>query len=56
LLRGFAAAGEEEDFNRFDAALCDVSPARFLFDVLTAVRLAFAALDLEPFDDLARTD
>jgi len=44
LLRGFAAAEEEEDFNGFDAALCDVSLARFLFDVLAAARLLFAAL------------
>ena len=67
MLRGFGAAEEEEDFNRFDAGLCDVSLARFRFDVF-ADRLAFAALDfvldfavafalgLEPFEDLARTD
>jgi hypothetical protein len=60
LLRGFAAAEGEEDFNRFDAALCDVSLARFLFDVFAVARLLFAALvlidlALEPFDVLART-
>ena len=71
MLRGFAAAEEEEDFNRFDAGLCDVSSARFRFDVF-ADRLGFAALGfaldffldfavafafgLEPFKDLARTD
>jgi hypothetical protein len=63
LLRGFEAA--EGDFNRFDAALCDVSLARFLFDVFAVARLllaalalaleALAALVLEPFDVLART-
>jgi len=46
LLPGFAAAVGEEDFNRFDAALCDVSLARFLFDVFAAVRLLFAVLVL----------
>jgi hypothetical protein len=71
LLRGFASAEDEEDFNRFDAGLCDVSSARFRFDVF-ADRLAFAALGfvldfaldfaadfalgLEPFEDSARTD
>jgi hypothetical protein len=63
LLRGFAAAEGEEDFNCFDAALCDVSLARFLFDVFAVARLLFAALVvalalvlvLEPFDVLART-
>ncbi len=47
LLRGFAAAEGEDDFNRFDAALCDVSLARFLFDVFAVARLLFAALVLE---------
>jgi hypothetical protein len=55
LLRGFAAAEGEEDLNRFDAALCDVSLARFLFDVFAVARLLFAALVLEAFDVLART-
>jgi hypothetical protein len=54
LLRGFAAA-EEEDFNDFDAALCDVSLARFLFDVFATARLLFAALVLEALEVLART-
>ena len=66
MLRGFAAAEGEEDFNRFDAGLCDVSLARFLFDVFAAARLLFAALVLgfvlalaaplvlEPVDVLAR--
>src|SRR6185312_3257081 len=52
LLRGFGGAAGEEDFNRFDAALCDVWPACFLTDAL-AVRLALATLDLEAFDDFA---
>src|SRR6185312_10218975 len=50
LLRGFGGAAGEEDFNRFDAALCDVWSACFLTDAL-AVRLALATLDLEAFDD-----
>ena len=55
LLRDFVAAAGEADFNRFDAALCDVSLARFLFDVFAVARLLFAALVLAAFDDLART-
>jgi hypothetical protein len=55
LLRGFAAAEGEEDRNCFDAALCDVSLARFLFDVFAVARLLFAALVLEAFEVLART-
>jgi hypothetical protein len=55
LLRGFAAAEGEEDFNCFDAALCDVSLARFLFDVFAVARLLFAALVLEALEVLART-
>jgi hypothetical protein len=55
LLRGFAAAEGEEDLNCFDAALCDVSLARFLFDVFAVARLLFAALVLEAFEVLART-
>jgi hypothetical protein len=59
LLPGLAAAEEEADFNRFDAALCDVLLARFLFDVFATARLLFAVLALplllEPFDVLART-
>jgi hypothetical protein len=47
LLRGFAAAEGDDDFNSFDAPLCDVSLARFLFDVFAAARLLFAALVLE---------
>jgi len=57
LLRGLAAA-EEEDFNGFDAALCDVLLARFLFDVFAAARRLFAVLALplvlEAFEVLAR--
>jgi hypothetical protein len=52
LLRGFVAAAEEDDFNRFDAALCDVLPDCFLVDESAAER-AFAALVLEAFDDFA---
>jgi len=48
-LRGLGEAGVG-DFNRFDAALCDVW--RFLFDAFAA-RLAFATLVLEAFDDFA---
>jgi len=55
LLCGFAAAEEEADFNRFDAALCDVSLARFLFDVFAVARLLFAVLVLEALEVLART-
>ena len=55
MLRGFAAAEGEEDFNCFDAALCDVSLARFLFDVFAVARLLFAALVLEALEVLART-
>src|SRR5437016_12417666 len=50
LLRGSEAAASEGDFNRFDAASCDVWLVRFLFDTFV-VRLAFAILVLEAFDD-----
>jgi hypothetical protein len=52
LLRGFDGEAGAGDFNRFDAALCDVWPVRFLFDAFTA-RLAFTILVLEAFDDFA---
>jgi hypothetical protein len=48
-LPGFAAATEEEDFNRFDAALCDVPMGGFLVDVLAA----FLTPVLDAFDDFA---
>jgi hypothetical protein len=55
-LRGVGATAAEEDFNRFDAALCDVLVAAFLLDVF-AVPLFLASflatLVLEAFDDLA---
>jgi hypothetical protein len=66
LLREVGAAGEE-DFNRFDVALCDVPVDRFLLDVVPgflfdflgdslAVRLVLAIPVLEPFDDFALCD
>jgi len=51
-LRG---AAEEGDFNRFDAALCDVPGERFVSDVVAAFGRAFWPADLEPFDDFAAT-
>jgi len=51
-LRG---AAEEGDFNRFDVALCDVPPARFVPDVVAAFGRALGATVLEPFDDFAAT-
>ena len=44
LLRDFGEAEPAGDFNRFDAALCDVSLARLLFDGFVVVRLLFSAL------------
>src|SRR5215472_13887748 len=49
MLRGAVPAPEEEDFNRFDAALCDVPPGDFWVTVLAALR----APVLEAFDDFA---
>jgi hypothetical protein len=56
LLREVGEAAGEEDFNRFDAALCDVPVDPFLVDVFAvrlAVRLFLEATDLEAFDDFA---
>ena len=56
LLRGLeAAAAEEGDLNRFDAALCDVLLGRFLFDVTAADGRAFLTRVLEAFVDFAAT-
>jgi hypothetical protein len=64
-LRPFDAAGGEEDFNRFDAALCDARPERwpdrFLLEVFAAVApvflpfvlTAFPTVFLAAFADLA---
>ena len=46
---------EERDFNRFDAALCDVPAERFVSDVVAAFGRALRATVLEPFDDFAAT-
>ena len=51
LLRGLGEAGVG-DFNRFDAALCDVPLDRFLFGDLADGR-ALLVLVLEAFDDFA---
>jgi hypothetical protein len=53
LLRVFDAVAEEEDFNRFDAALCDVPFDPFLFDLFAAVRLTLATPVFEAFEDFA---
>jgi hypothetical protein len=50
--RDLAAAAAEEDFNRFDAALCDVLPDCFPFEESAAERV-FAALVLEAADNFA---
>jgi hypothetical protein len=54
-LRGAPPAAEEGDFNRFDAALCDVPSERFVSDVVAAFERAFGPAVLEPFDDFAAT-
>lgn len=54
LLPGTGAAAEE-GLNRFDAALCDVLAACFLFDDFAAARLRLAVPVLEAFEVLART-
>jgi len=48
-----AAAAEEGDFNRFDAALCDGPLARFLFDDFAAFGPGLVVLPLEAFADFA---
>jgi hypothetical protein len=50
LLRGFAEGAGAGDFNRFDAALCDVW--RFSLDAFAA-RPAFTTFVLDAFDDFA---
>jgi hypothetical protein len=52
LLREVGEAAEEEDFNDFDVALCDLPAVPFLADVF-AVRLILVILVLEAFDDFA---
>jgi hypothetical protein len=52
-LRGFVAAAEDDDFNRFDAALCDVRLACFLLDAFAADGRAFPAPVLVAFGDFA---
>ena len=47
---------EEEDFNRFDAALCDVPTDPFLLDGLARLGLTLATLFLDAFDDFAPGD
>jgi hypothetical protein len=49
MLRGAVPAPEEEDFNRFDAALCDVPLGDFWFAVLAVLR----APVFEAFADFA---
>ena len=52
---GFDGAAETEDFNRFDAALCDgLAVARFV-DFAAALRL-FALLVFLAFGDFAESD
>jgi hypothetical protein len=53
LLRGVAAVTLEGDFNRFDAALCDVPLNPFLLDGLAFDWPALAALVLDAFEDFA---
>jgi len=48
-LRRFDAAGEEEDFNRFDAALCDAWFDRFLLEVFAVTAPVFVPLVLAAF-------
>jgi len=53
LLRDLGEPAEEEDFNRFDAALCDAPTDPFLLDDFAALRLILAPLFLDAFDDFA---
>jgi hypothetical protein len=53
LLRDVGGAAEEGDFNRFDAALCDVPTDPFVLDGFAALRLTLATLLLDAFEDFA---
>jgi len=56
LLRDVGGAAEEEDFNRFDAALCDVPTDPFLLDDFAALRLTLATLFVDALGDFSPGD